>query len=108
MRYQAARGMLEAEHKFRTDGELPEASAVLDVALQLSEVLTPPADGPPPRQPAPEEGAAPTLPPVADLTKSLNECLEGALALVTEEGLEEHPIKDEITKEVLITQQRLR
>jgi len=109
MRYQGARGMLEAEHAFRTEGQVPEGGQVLELAMQLSEVLTPPADGGPPRQAPPEEGAAaPTQPPVEELTKSLLDSLESALALVNSEGLDEHPLKDQLTKEVMITQQRLK
>jgi len=108
MRYQAARGMLEAENLFRTQGDVPDPGAVLEVALQLGEVLTPPADGAPPRQPEDDSGIAPTLPQAESLTASLKEYLVSALALVTEEGLEEHPIKDQLMQEVLITQQRLK
>jgi len=108
MRYQGARGMLEAEYKFRTERELPPASEVLDISLSLSEALTPPGEGPPPRQPAEEGQQAAAQPPLDSLKESLTQCLEGALALVNAEGLEEHPLKEELEKEVALTQQRLK
>lgn len=109
MRYQAAKGILESHHTFGSTREVPEPSQVLDVALQLGEALVPPADGPPPRQPALEDGSAPAVAPsVETLCTSLKDCLEGALALVSEEGLEEHELKEPLLAEVQITRHRLR
>jgi len=108
MRYQASRSMIEADYKFQKDREIPDASAILDVALVLAEAMIPPAEGPPPRPPKAEDGSMPCTPSIDLLSKSLRDCLDSALALIPSEDLDQHPQKETLILEVKFTQERLR